>query len=177
MRALDVIQAAHDADLTLAVDGDALVLEADGPPPTALLDLLAEHKSAVLSMLRPDAAGWTVEDWRTFFDERAGIAEFNAELGRDEAEVRAFECCVVEWLNRHPQHSLPGRCAWCGKPDRKEHVVVPFGVEGNGHTWLHPECWEAWHGARIAEATAALEAMGLRGLLKSPDDFGKNGGA
>ena len=32
--------------------------------------------------------------------ERAGIAEFDGGLPRPEAEALAFECCVVEWLNR-----------------------------------------------------------------------------
>ena len=46
--------------------------------------------------------------------ERAGIAEFDGGLPRAEAETRAFECCVVEWLNRNPVCSPPGRCLDCG---------------------------------------------------------------
>ena len=35
-------------------------------------------------------------------------------------------------------------------------MVVPFGTEPATHTWLHAECWPAWHLARRAEAIAAL---------------------
>ncbi len=42
------------------------------------------------------------EDWRALFDERAGIAEHNGGLARADAERRAFECCVMEWLWRNP---------------------------------------------------------------------------
>ena len=35
-------------------------------------------------------------------------------------------------------------------------ITVPFGV-GETHTWLHPECWNAWHQARRADAAAALK--------------------
>ena len=73
----------------------------------------------------------------------ASTLEANAALRnivRRDTAARAFDCCIVEWLNRHPQHSDPGRCAWCGKPDRHGHAVVPFGTKNYGPTWLHPEC-------------------------------------
>ena len=46
-------------------------------------------------MLRPGGDGWSGEDWRAFFDERAGIAEFDGGLPRDQAEARAFEDLVA----------------------------------------------------------------------------------
>ncbi len=61
-----------------------------------------------------------------FFDERAGIAEFDGGLPRADAEARAFECCVVKWLDRNPAPSTPGQCASCGRADA---VVVPYGTE------------------------------------------------
>ena len=36
------------------------------------------------------------EDWQVFFDERAGIAEFDGGLPRAETEARAFACCMAE---------------------------------------------------------------------------------
>ena len=116
-----------------------------------------------------------------FFDERAGIAEFDGKLLRPEAEARAFERCVVEWLNRHPQHSDPGRCAWSEKPDRHGHAVVSFGTENHGHIWLHPECWNDWSQDQKETALQALAAMGLNMPLnyskraRFPEEFGKNG--
>jgi hypothetical protein len=53
--------------------------------------------------------GWSREDWQVFFEERAGIAEFDGGLPRLEAEARAFTCCVAEWLNRNPVRSPPDR--------------------------------------------------------------------
>src|SRR5262249_33093321 len=46
-----------------------------------------------------DCGGWSAEDWQVFFGERAGIAEFDGELPRLDAETKAFECCIVEWQN------------------------------------------------------------------------------
>ncbi len=97
------------------------------------------------------------QDWQHFYGERAAVLEHDHELPRPEAERRAFEWCVVEWLNRHPSPSEPDRCAWCGKPGEVG-VIVPFGVEA---TWLHHQCWEPWHHQRRQEAKSALEEMGI----------------
>jgi hypothetical protein len=40
---------------------------------------------------------WSAEDWRVFFDERAGIVERDGGLPHAEAEAQAFACCVVAW--------------------------------------------------------------------------------
>ena len=102
--------------------------------------------------------------WQVFFDERAGIAEFDGGLPRDEAEARAFACCVVEWLNQHPRPSAPGSCAYCGGPGSLGATVLPFGTEPGTHVWLHAECWPAWAEARQVEAIAALQALGVAGF-------------
>ena len=54
--------------------------------------------------------GWSAEDWKVFFDERVAMAEFDGGLPREEAEARAFACCVVEWLNRIPMRYRRRRC-------------------------------------------------------------------
>jgi hypothetical protein len=108
------------------------------------------------------APSWCATDWRVLFDERAATLEFDHHLARPEAEARAFECCLVEWMNRSPAPSAPGWCAGCGKPEAAGAIVVPFGCEGPGHTWLHPGCWPAWHKRRRFEAEAALAALGLK---------------
>jgi hypothetical protein len=165
----------------IGLDGDDLVLEASTPPPAAVLDALSRHKAGIVALLRPPNDGWIAEDWQVFFDERAGIAEFDGKLPRPEVEARAFECCIVEWLNRHPQHSDPGRCAWCGKPDRHGHAVVPFGTKNYGPTWLHPECWNDWGQDWRERAQLALTVMGLNAPPKCAketkflEDFGKYG--
>ena len=101
-----------------------------------------------------------------FYDERAGIAEFDGGLPRPEAEARALECCLVEWLNRHPERSDPRSCAWCNQPDRDGHAVVPFGTKSHGHIWVHPECWQDWFQHRRRMATKSLGEIGL-GPVKS----------
>ena len=112
-----------------------------------------------------------------FFDERAGIAEFDGGLPRKEAEARAFASCVVEWLNRNFVRSSPGGCLSCGEAEYHHDPLLPFGTEPTGHAWLHSRCWPAWHSARKADAIAALAAMGIAPPNEFPDDFGKKGGA
>jgi hypothetical protein len=107
-----------------------------------------------------DRADWTAEDWRARFDERAAFLEHDGGLTRVEAEVQAFECCIVEWLNQHPAPSAPGRCAQCGRPESPSAMVLPFGA-GEHHVWLHAECWPAWHQSRRVEAAMALRTMGI----------------
>lgn len=161
MSAAKVLKIARAAGLRLGIDGDTLTLEAATAPPPAVLDLLARHKADIVALLRPANDGWSGEDWLAFFDERAGIAEFDGGLPRLEAEARAFDCCVVEWLNRNPVRSSPGRCLGCGQADHSHDPLLPFGTESTGHAWLHSRCWPAWHATRKAEAIAALAAMGI----------------
>ena len=161
MSAADALKAARAAGMKLGIEGEALMLEAATAPSPAVLDLLARHKAGIIALLRPANDGWAGEDWRAFFDERAGIAEFDGGLPRDQAEARAFACCVAEWLNRNPARSPSGRCLGCGGSEHSHDKLLPFGTEPTGHAWLHSRCWPAWHAARKAEAIAALAAMGI----------------
>ena len=114
MTATECLRAARAIGIDIAIDGDGLVLEASSPPPVAILDALSCNKAGIIALLRPGADGWSAEDWQMFFDERAGIVEFDGELPRHDAEVRAFACCIAEWLNRNPVRSSPSRCLDCG---------------------------------------------------------------
>jgi hypothetical protein len=159
--AAEAIKAAQVAGIGLGIDGDALMLEAVTAPPPAVLGLLARHKAGIVALLRESEHGWSGEDWIAYFDERAGIAEFDGGLARNQAEACAFACCVVEWLNRNPVRSPPGRCLGCGGSEHAHDNLLPFGTEQTSHAWLHSRCWPAWHAARKAEAIAALAAMGI----------------
>ena len=108
MSAIKALNAARAAGVALALDGDVLVLCAASEPPAAVLDAVSRHKAEIVALLRPGRDGWSAEDWQAYFDERAGIFEFDGGLPRAEAEARAFECCVVEWLNRNPAYSPAG---------------------------------------------------------------------
>ena len=158
MSAAQALKAARAVGIHLEVEGDDLLLEASSPPPTAILELLSQHKAEIVALLRP-GRDWSAEDWQVFFDERAGIIEFDGRLSRTEAEAQALACCIVEWLNRNPTPSAPGRCAWCGQAESRDAAVLPYGPEPG--TWLHAECWPAWQEVRRSQATEALMRMGV----------------
>jgi len=161
MSAVEALRAAHVAGIQLGVDGEDLVLTASVPPPAAVIDLLANHKTEVLALLRPAEDGWSAEDWQVFFEERAGIAEFDGALPRPQAEELAFTCCVVEWLNRSAVSSMPGRCIGCGGTQNAHDPLLPYGVETTGHVWLHALCWPSWHEDRKAQAVVILSSIGI----------------
>jgi hypothetical protein len=177
MTAAEALRRAHAAGVQIATDGCDLLLEAQEPAPAHVLSALASHKNGIIALLRAADCGWSAADWQAYFDERAGIAEFDGGLSREDAEARAFACCVAEWLNRHPALSSPGRCLACGSHDHGSDALLPFGIEPIGHAWLHARCWSAWYANRKAEAIAALSAVGITASANFPDDFGKNGGA
>lgn len=176
MSATEAVRLAQENGIRLRVSGNDLILEADREPAATVLDALKCHKTEVVTIVASGRYTWGAEDWQAFFDERAGIAEFDGGQSRADAEAIAFECCIIEWLNRHPDRSDPDRCAWCGQPDHNEHAIVPFCTGNLGCTWLHPECWHDWHAMRKADAVAALLAMGIIQPTNFPNDFGKNGG-
>jgi hypothetical protein len=137
------------------------VLESAAPPSPAVIDLLSRHKDEIMALLRVQH-GWSPADWQAFFDERAAIAEFDGGLSRSHAQAQAFACCVIEWLNRNPAQSGPGRCVGCGGGNRPADPLLPFGTETSGHVWLHGTCWPERHQLRRAEAIAALRAIGIQ---------------
>jgi hypothetical protein len=163
MSPAEVLAAAWVVGIRIRIDGNDLVLTAQAPPPDMILDALARNKAAIVELMRPCKDGWTVQDWRMLFDERAGIAEFDGGLLRVEAEIQALDYCVIEWMNRNPARSPPGCCIGCGKREHVRDPLLPYGVEPPGHVWLHPRCWPSWHAGRKAEAAAALKVMGIAG--------------
>src|SRR5499427_7023578 len=104
MSAAEALKEARAVGIHFEVDGDDLVLEASAPPPSAILEVLSQHKAEIVAVLRPGRDGWSAEDWRSFFEKRVAIAEFDRGLSRT-----ALACCIVEWLNRNPTPSAPGR--------------------------------------------------------------------
>ena len=179
MSAVEALRLAHAAGIDLSVDEDGLVLEAASTPPAATLDMLRQHKTDVVTLLRRGLrvryCTWSAEDWLAFFDERAEIAEFDSGLSRAEAEGRAFEWCLAEWLIRNSADSSPDDCFGCGRGDYPHNRLVPVGIGATGRVWLHSRCSSAWYAGRKAEAIAALAAMGITAPAKLSIDFGKNG--
>ena len=157
--AVEAVNAARDAGVRLLLDGDDLLLEASSPPPPAVLDLLREKKADIVALLRSAGGDWSAEDWQIFHTERAAVARFDGEQTEVAAREVAFECCVAEWLRRHPQRSDPGRCARCGEAESYGRVVVPFGT--GRHVWLHHACWRDWFRDRREQARLALACLGI----------------
>jgi hypothetical protein len=159
--AVEALKVARAAGIDIRLEGDDLVLEAESPAASDIIDLLSRNKRDIVALLRPGFEGRSAEDWHILFAKRVAIAELQCGLPRPEAEARAFECCVVEWMNRNFVVSPPGRCLACGGNDHRYDAVLPFGVEPIGRAWLHSRCWPAWHADRRTEAIAALAVMGI----------------
>ena len=162
MRAIEALRMARENGVRLGVAGADLILDADREPAPQVLDAIRRHKAGIVALLSAPGSDWSAEDWRAYFDERAGIGEHDGGLSRADAEARAYECCVVEWMRRHPSPpSGSERCGHCrqllGTPGRDG---VPFLTEG-GHVWLHDACHSPWYAAARAEAARALMEMGI----------------
>jgi len=160
--ATEALKAARAAGIHVEIEGNDLLLAAAGPPPVPLLDLLSRHKTGIIMLLRQLRTAWSSEDWRSYFDERARTSKSESGLPRPAAQARAFQSCVIRWLELHPATSEPDRCAWCGTTDTPGNIV-PFGAEPIGHVWLHHRCWEPWYGQRRAQAAEALRCLGIIG--------------
>jgi hypothetical protein len=106
MSAAEALKAARAAGIQLGIDGDDLVLEASAPPPPALIDLLSRHKAGIVALMRPGRDGWSAEDWQVFFEERAGIVEFDGGQPRPEAEAQAF-ACLSSMADSHVRRPRP----------------------------------------------------------------------
>ena len=168
MTAAEALKAVRAAGVELALDGDDLVLNAASAPPATVLDALSRHKAEIVSLLRPGRDGWSAEDWQVFFDERAGIVEFDGGLPRPKATAQAFACCVAEWLNRNPERSPAGRCLGCGDGEHDHDPLLPYGTEPNSHVWLHSRYGPAWYEARKPKAASVLAAMGISAPVGRP---------
>ncbi len=160
----DIIAQVRAAGGRVIIIEDRLKVRAPLPLPDKLVAELRLHKAEVLAFLQDRKPVWTPEDWQAHFDERAGIVEHDGGLSRADAEQRAFECCVVEWLWQNPPPaSGPVRCAHCSQPlGEIGRDGLPFLTGDGGHTWLHSGCHGGWMALRRAEAVAALAMFGIR---------------
>jgi hypothetical protein len=140
--------------------------EGDRPKTAANRDfsgLVAQVAPVAQENDKAGSAAWCADDWRAYFEERAGIAEHDGGLSRGDAEQRAFGCCVMEWLWQHPPPaSGPEHCAHCGQPlGEPGRYGVPFLTGDGGHVWLHDVCRGEWTAQRRREAAVALSQLGL----------------
>jgi hypothetical protein len=110
MSATKALESARAAGVIVGINDNDLMLRAPARPASAVLDALSRYKAEIVALIRLEPLRWSADDWRAFFDERAGIIEFDGGLPRAEAEVQALACCVVEWLNQNPARSTPSYC-------------------------------------------------------------------
>jgi hypothetical protein len=105
---------------------------------------------------------WSACDWQAYFEERAGIREFDGGLPRTEAEPLALEDAVTHWLCQHPAPASDPRhgCVHCGSGDGAGDTLLAVLAPG-GHVWVHDRCWGPWQRARRHEAQEALRGLGL----------------
>lgn len=165
MMAAHAMRIAEAARIVITIEGDNLVLAAPAKPPASVIDLLARNKSAILNFLRRTNGGLSRSDWQELFDERAGIAEFEGGLLREQAEVQAFSCCVDEWLDRNPVRSPTGCCVYCGQSlSRLGEYIWANSARDPSEVWLHHECSVVWHRDRKQKAVEALTALFARDI-------------
>ena len=124
MSAVQALGAARALGVHLEADGDDLLLEALGPPPDTVLAALSRHKPEVVRLLHSAKDGSSPEYWHILLHQRAAFAEFAGGLPRPDAEAQAFECCVVEWLNRNRRRLE--QVAVCGAANPKPMALSSY---------------------------------------------------
>ncbi len=107
-----------------------------------------------------EGLGWDSECWRAFFDERAGIAEYDGGEPRREAERQAFEHCVAHWLATNPPELVSGTaCVHCdGEAQEGEAIALATDCEARIHSRCHP----AFLAARRSAAVESLARLGIK---------------
>ena len=160
--AIDALAAVRAAGGDVLLTDGRLRLIAPAPLPADVVERVRSAKPALVALLSPpaDDGGWTAEDWRTFYDERAAIAEFDGGLSRPEAEARAWECAVAHWQNTVAPILTEGDgCPICNRP--LGDGAVPVLRPGGGHVWLHPGCVVQFTIRRRSEARRELAKAGI----------------
>jgi len=162
MNALGVLRQLRVEGYMLTLSGPDIRVVSERKVEARTRDRIKSIKPLLVKLLTATADGWTGEDWREYFEERAAIAEHEAKLPRNEAEYRAYECAIGEWLSRNPMRSSPGRCHHCAQ---EQGPLFPYltdlDIVDPGHTWMHQSCSKLWHEQRCELAKAELLAVGI----------------
>jgi len=104
MNAAEALCMARENGVHVGIAGTDLILDADREPAPPVLETLRRHKADIVALLTVAESDWTAEDWQVFYDERAGIAEFDAGVPREWAEGFARLCTMP----RHPDFTEEG---------------------------------------------------------------------
>jgi hypothetical protein len=161
-----LLQELRRCEITVDRQGARLIL--DGPTAQLTDSVLAQvraSKEELLRLLDPanNHCSWDVESWQAYFDERAGVREYDGRHERSEAERLALEDTIAHWLQFNlllapdPSHA----CIYCNRAGQPGNPLVAAPT-GCGHVWVHDWCWTSWSKARQHEAYEALLSMGLQ---------------
>ena len=123
----------------------------------------SENKPLRGAVAKVADVAWEAADWQEFYDERAGVAEYDGRQPREKAEWMAYESCITRWLDTHPPADTDDAiCPHCRQPNgAPETSCVPTLSGDSGHVWLHHTCFEPWRALRRQEAVRALASMGI----------------
>jgi hypothetical protein len=141
-----------------------LRLKVDREPPTEALDVLRDHKEAVVAELGRIAA---VGQLRQTFEAHVAAIMRVRSLPRPQAERLAYGNVVTDHLNATHPDTDPNRCAHCGRAETLDETLLPIGV-GARHAWLHQHCRDPCAEARRKAAIETLAATGI--LMPSKDE-------
>lgn len=128
----DLLGQLTDIGATLKVIGGQLVVRAGATAvPSRLLAQLRHDKPLVLSILAdasradipPDASAW-----RGYYEERAGVREYDAGYDRAEAERLAWSDMLLAWHMMCGGRPARSRCAGCDEPVGTDALVLPDGA-------------------------------------------------
>ena len=161
MSAANALHHAQACGVRVAVCGPDLVLDAHQEPVPAVVEALKRHKAEIVSLLTSGEGRWGAEDWRAFFGERAGIAEFDGGFLKEQAEYQAFEACVARWLAENPEASFGDVCVECRSCSEPIDMTTPVVFRGSHDAWVHDRCLDQWRKRRRAEGVRALAVYGI----------------
>jgi len=122
--------------------------------------------------VRDQGQVWNADDWREYFDERAGVAEYCGMMPREKADQQAFEGCVTRWMDTTPANVPVDVCPHCLRKINPLDPSTAFVVNGGGHM-LHHSCNPHWITRRRQEAIIALAGIGIyppRTINRSNED-------
>lgn len=101
MTAAEIVDQVCTSGAKITVAGDYLELTAPRPLPDELLGRVAAHKPEIMKILRRQDT--EAEDLREYFEERAGILEYDGGLPRAKAEREAAKITATYARNQDYQ--------------------------------------------------------------------------
>jgi hypothetical protein len=156
MTGAEAIALARKRGVTLVVFLGSLRVYSEGEPGESLVGLLRENKQAIMDAIL--AAETEPDRWRRALTEKVETIMQPRGLTRHDAEREAFRHLMVEYLNATHPNTDPTRCAHCIKTETPDATLLPFGW-GEGHAWLHRDCWASWRDQRRAKVEDDLARL------------------